>query len=230
MATTGRASIGSSANRSVLFPPGFGAFVRRRLREAAGIALIALALALVVALLGYQPGDPSLNTATTGPVQNLLGLPGALTADLLLQTLGLGSGLMALVIAAWGYRLAAGRGLANAWLRAALLPFGLLAGAVALATVTPPLGWPLVSGLGGFTGTLMLAKISAFLPMLGASVSLALVGLVAAFIATIVLIYVLGFSLREWWVLLRNTARMIWAGGRLTYRAAAAGGQIGGAA
>ncbi|KZD12935.1 cell division protein FtsK [Oceanibaculum pacificum] len=204
--------------------------MRRRLIGLAGFVLIGLALALAVAMSGYQPGDPSLNTATAGPAQNWLGLPGALTADLLLQTLGLGGGLLALVIAAWGYRLAAGLGLANPWLRAALLPFGLLAGAMALATLTPPAGWPLVSGLGGFTGTLLLAKISGLLPLVGASISLALVGMIAGGLATILLLYVLGFSIREWWVFLRNAGRMLWAGGRLTYRAAAAGGQMGGAA
>jgi S-DNA-T family DNA segregation ATPase FtsK/SpoIIIE len=223
MATTSNAT-----TRTALFPPGFAAFLRRRAREAAGLALIALAVALVLSMVSYHPEDPSLNTANTGPVHNWLGYPGALAGDLLLQTLGLSGGLLALIIAAWGYRILARLGVARAVLRVALLPLGLLLAAMALAIVTPPTGWPLVSGLGGFTGTLLLAKAGGLLPLLGASVELALVGLAAGLLAALLLLYTLGFSLREWWGLMRRSARMAWAGGALTYRGAAASGRLGG--
>jgi len=164
MATTSNAT-----TRTALFPPGFAAFLKRRAREAAGLAMIALAVALVLSMVSYHPQDPSLNTANVGPVHNWLGHPGALAGDLLLQTLGLSGGLLALVIAAWGYRILVGLGVARVVLRVALLPLGLLLGAMALAVATPPAGWPLVSGLGGFTGTLLLAKAGGLLPLLGAS-------------------------------------------------------------
>ncbi|MCW4462425.1 DNA translocase FtsK 4TM domain-containing protein [Sphingomonas sp. BT-65] len=48
------------------------------------IALFAATLAAVLALGTYTGGDPSLNTASGGPAQNLLGTPGAWLADLLL--------------------------------------------------------------------------------------------------------------------------------------------------
>ncbi|MCH2393358.1 FtsK/SpoIIIE family DNA translocase [Oceanibaculum sp.] len=223
MATTSNAT-----TRTALFPPGFAAFLKRRAREAAGLALIVLAVALVLAMASYHPQDPSLNTANTGPIRNWLGYPGALAGDLLLQTLGLSGGLLALVIAAWGYRILARLGVARVVLRVALLPLGLLLAAMALAVVTPPAGWPLVSGLGGFTGTLLLAKAGGLLPLLGASVELALVGLAAGLLSALLLLYTLGFSLREWWALMRRSARMAWAGGALTYRGAAASGRLGG--
>ncbi|MDM7945867.1 MAG: DNA translocase FtsK 4TM domain-containing protein [Oceanibaculum nanhaiense] len=221
------ATSSNATTRTALFPPGFAAFLKRRAREAAGLALIALAVALVLSMVSYHPEDPSLNTANTGAVHNWLGYPGALAGDLLLQTLGLSGGLLALVIAAWGYRILAGLGVGRAVLRVALLPLGLLLAATALATVTPPAGWPLVSGLGGFTGTLLLAKAGGLLPLLGASVELALVGLAAGLLAALLLLYTLGFSLREWWALMRRSARMAWAGGELTYRGAAASGRLG---
>jgi DNA segregation ATPase FtsK/SpoIIIE, S-DNA-T family len=43
---------------------------------------------LLASALTHHPLDPSLNAATSGPVRNIAGEPGAVTADLLLQTLG----------------------------------------------------------------------------------------------------------------------------------------------
>ena len=53
-----------------------------------GLALSAGAVAILVALIGYRPSDPSLNTRSGGDVQNMLGAPGAWTADLLLTLVG----------------------------------------------------------------------------------------------------------------------------------------------
>ena len=54
-----------------------------------GTILFLLTIAAVLALLTYHSQDPSLNTASGGPAHNLLGTPGAWTADLLLMLLGL---------------------------------------------------------------------------------------------------------------------------------------------
>ena len=82
-----------------------GAMVQRRLREAGGIALISLAMLAALALATWSVQDPSLSHATDAPVHNLLGLPGAVAADLMMQLLGLGSLALLLPIAVWGYRL-----------------------------------------------------------------------------------------------------------------------------
>jgi len=52
------------------------------------LALLAAAFAIGFALASYHPTDPSLNTAAEGPVRNLLGIPGAWTADILLSLFG----------------------------------------------------------------------------------------------------------------------------------------------
>ena len=67
-----------------------GAALQRRLRELCGIALISLAMMAALALATWSVQDPSLSHATDAPVHNLLGLPGAVAADLLMQLLGLG--------------------------------------------------------------------------------------------------------------------------------------------
>ncbi|MFZ5748632.1 MAG: DNA translocase FtsK 4TM domain-containing protein [Pseudomonadota bacterium] len=54
-----------------------------------GTALFLAMIALALALASYHPSDPALNTASGGPARNLLGLPGAWAADLLLTLAGL---------------------------------------------------------------------------------------------------------------------------------------------
>src|SRR5580693_7104099 len=94
-----------------------GTLLRRRLREVAGIALLSLAMMATLALATWSVQDPSLSHATDAPVRNLLGHPGAITADLLMQLLGLGSLALLLPIAVWGYRLLGHRPLSREKLR-----------------------------------------------------------------------------------------------------------------
>ncbi|MBA17134.1 MAG: cell division protein FtsK [Sphingomonas sp.] len=54
-----------------------------------GTILFLAMIALILALASYHGSDPSLNTAAGGPARNLLGVPGAWIADLLLAIGGL---------------------------------------------------------------------------------------------------------------------------------------------
>jgi DNA segregation ATPase FtsK/SpoIIIE, S-DNA-T family len=146
-----------------LFPDGAGAFVRRRLAELIGTALVVLACAIGASLITYAPDDPSPSLATDARPANLLGHAGAATADVLLQTLGLAAALIPLALLAWGWRLIRSRGMKLWWLRVALLPATVLLAAMALSTWTAPADWPrpLDSGLGGVVGRLFLAKMLA---------------------------------------------------------------------
>ena len=53
-------------------------FLLRRTAEIAGLALLGLAIACALALVTWSVQDPSLNHATSGPVRNLVGRPGAI--------------------------------------------------------------------------------------------------------------------------------------------------------
>ncbi|MCL2673108.1 MAG: DNA translocase FtsK 4TM domain-containing protein, partial [Alphaproteobacteria bacterium] len=67
----------------------FGLAAFRLLRRSFA-ALTALALGFVlVAMAGYNPGDPSLNSATSGGVRNPMGRIGAIVADFLWQSAGI---------------------------------------------------------------------------------------------------------------------------------------------
>ena len=133
-----------------------GALLKRRLREAGGIALISLAMMAALALATWSVQDPSLSHATDAPVRNLLGRPGAVAADLMMQLLGLGALALLLPIAVWGYRLLGHRPLSREKLRVLLWLFGAVL-AAAFASCLPHGGhWPLPSGLGGVIGDAML--------------------------------------------------------------------------
>ena len=63
----------------------------RRLRELAGLGLIALSGVAAAALMTWSVQDPSLSHATSRAIRNIVGYPGAIGADLLMQILGLGA-------------------------------------------------------------------------------------------------------------------------------------------
>ena len=91
--------------------------LRRRLCECGGFVLIGLAAVMAVALATWSVQDPSLSHATDGPVRNLLGTPGAIGADLLMQLFGLASTVLVLPVAVWGWRIATHRPFDREWMR-----------------------------------------------------------------------------------------------------------------
>jgi len=133
-----------------------GAVLRRRLREVGGIALISLAMMAGLALATWSVQDPSLSHATDAPVHNLLGMPGAIAADLMMQLLGLGALALLLPIAVWGYRLLGHRRLSHERLRVILWIIGAVLTAAFASCVPRTAHWPLPSGLGGVVGDAML--------------------------------------------------------------------------
>jgi DNA segregation ATPase FtsK/SpoIIIE, S-DNA-T family len=147
-----------------------GAVLQRRLRELGGVALISLTMLAALALATWSVQDPSLSHATAAPVHNLLGMPGAIAADLMMQLLGLGSLALLLPIAVWGYRLLGHRQLSHERLRVLLWLAGavLTAGFASCWPKSPH--WPLPSGLGGVIGdaVLQLPVLVLHAPLTGA--------------------------------------------------------------
>jgi len=148
-----------------------GAMLRRRLREVGGIALLSLAMMAALALATWSVQDPSLSHATDAPVRNLLGHPGAIIADLLMQLLGLGALVLLLPIAIWGYRLLGHRPLSRERLRMLLWLFGAVLAAAFASCLPRSAHWPLPCGLGGVIGdaSLRLPTVLFGVPMVGAN-------------------------------------------------------------
>mgnify|MGYP001308084786 CR=1 FL=1 len=134
----------------------------RRVRELGGLLLLLSAAAAALALASWSVRDPSLTNAVEAPVRNLLGRPGAIAADLLMQMVGLASIAVLLPVAVWGWRLLRHRRLDREGLRLGLWLLAILAGAGFASCLPTSKAWPLPSGLGGVIGDLML-HIPAFL-------------------------------------------------------------------
>ena len=103
-------------------PSGSGAFMRQRFAEAGAVLLAVIGLALFIACLTYSPEDPSLNRAVESSAHNLLGTPGALVADILIQTLGLAAFFLTPVFFAWAWRIFRHQRLPHWGFRVAALP------------------------------------------------------------------------------------------------------------
>jgi S-DNA-T family DNA segregation ATPase FtsK/SpoIIIE len=137
-------------------PEDLGAAIRRRIREITGIALIAFAGLAAAALATWSIKDPSLSYATSAPVRNLLGLPGAVAADLLTQLFGLASVALILPLAIWGWRMLMHRRFDRERLRVAMWVLGALLAAAFAACLPRTAAWPLPTGLGGVIGDALL--------------------------------------------------------------------------
>jgi len=118
-----------------------------------GIVVLGLVAVTMAALASWSVDDPSFSYATSKPVANWLGFPGAVIADFSFQVLGLG--IIALLIppALWGWSFLRRRVPTSmalrliAWIGASGLACGVL------AFLPAPASWPLPTGLGGLIGT-----------------------------------------------------------------------------
>ena len=133
-------------------PPSIRDALARRVRELVGFGLIALTGVAAAALMTWSVQDPSLSHATSRPIRNILGYPGAIGADLSMQILGLGAIVLILTVAVWGWRMLTHRHFdrealrLGCWLLATVLAAG-------FASCFKHGGsWPLPTGLGGVVG------------------------------------------------------------------------------
>jgi S-DNA-T family DNA segregation ATPase FtsK/SpoIIIE len=124
----------------------------RRLRELAGLALISLSGVAAAALMTWSVQDPSLSHATSRPIRNILGYPGAIGADLLMQIIGLGAIMLILPVAVWGWRMLTHRTFDREALRIACWILCAVLSAGFASCWAHGGAWPLPTGLGGVVG------------------------------------------------------------------------------
>jgi S-DNA-T family DNA segregation ATPase FtsK/SpoIIIE len=126
--------------------------VVRRLRELTGVSLVILAGVIAAALTTWSVQDPSLSHATAGKIRNIMGYPGAIGADLLMQIMGLGAVMAILPIAIWGWRMMTHRHFDREALRIASWVLCMVAATGFFSCWTHGNAWPLPTGLGGVVG------------------------------------------------------------------------------
>ncbi len=124
--------------------------VRMLALRGAGLLLVLAAAAALLALISYSADDASLNNANYREVGNWLGPVGAITADELLQALGLASVLALAPLMSWGARALRGKSLKHAMWRAVAWPLGAMMSAAGLGLLPAPERLP--AGFGGWVG------------------------------------------------------------------------------
>ncbi|MET0878931.1 MAG: DNA translocase FtsK 4TM domain-containing protein [Tardiphaga sp.] len=133
-------------------PASIREMLARRLRELAGFGLIGVAGIASAALMTWSVQDPSLSHATSRAIRNIIGYPGAIGADLLMQIIGLGSILLILPVAVWGWRMMTHRHFDRRALRLACWILCTVIGAGFASCWQHGGSWPLPTGVGGVVG------------------------------------------------------------------------------
>ncbi|MGC2210689.1 MAG: DNA translocase FtsK [Candidatus Korobacteraceae bacterium] len=181
----------------------------KRLNELIGILLIASAVLMLLALASYSPLDRSLNTAANPPMgrpaHNWIGLVGAYSADLMLQSLGVTAFLLPLLVGMLAMRWLRSREVEDPLLKAAAAA-GLLAFASAMLALSPwPLRWVHAVPIEGLLGRLLGDLLIRYLNYTGAFI-VALTAIAAAlYLAT-----AFSFSQMRIWLPTRLTYFYAW--------------------
>jgi S-DNA-T family DNA segregation ATPase FtsK/SpoIIIE len=186
------------STRSVSMPmpsedeDGMSRLVRKHLGHLVGLALIAGTAAIATALATWTVDDPSLSYAVTKPAANMLGLPGAIIADLLMQFFGLAVAVLLLPAVVWGWRcLFGGRPFRKTMLLSWLGASAFAAALLALVPVTAK--WPLPTGMGGVIGDIF-ARIPALIVGTPVSTNASFVaGAIFAAVALVLFLHATGF-------------------------------------
>ncbi|MFN3521430.1 MAG: DNA translocase FtsK 4TM domain-containing protein [Phenylobacterium sp.] len=172
-----------------------------------GVVAVA-GVALAVAFATYNAADPSLNAASVLDPTNALGGPGAVAADIGVQSLGLGAGVAALMMVVFGLARVTcahpDETRTPLRLRALAGVGGVLALAGVLAAPAPPAAWPLAKGLGGFWGDGLLHALAGLFAFARIPLSGVIAALLLAAAAAAGLAYALGMrrpdmaAIAEW--------------------------------
>jgi len=212
-------------NKPTLLPEAVYSFMVSGSTRLWGIFLIIICLLSFVAMASYHSNDPSWRVAGQDEVRNWLGIPGAYGADFLIQSLGLGAGLLMFPFATWGWRIMTLKGLPHLWRNLIIWVVGVLLAAL-FAAFLPVAdfwtdGWQVGNlKMGGIIGDRMFGLVVQFLsdygigfyPLLyGAGLFILLVATIPAF---------LGLDRREWHAMGRGIVWCcvkVWRGGRAVW-------------
>ncbi|MXU64821.1 DNA translocase FtsK [Oceanomicrobium pacificus] len=196
----------ASKSRKALVESQTSEALRKRGREALGLAFVVLAGALAAMMWTYDPTDPSFFNATGDAPNNALGLLGASLADPLHRVIGWAAYGLPVMSFVWGGRLIRHRGEERVLSRTILAPIAFAVASVFAAAHVPPADWPFSYGLGGMFGDSVLGMILSLLPLdTGLSLLVATLALAVAFI--VISGYALGLDKAECAALWRGFRR-----------------------
>ena len=201
------------ADRARVQISAMAAAVAPRLRQGAGVLVLAGLAAAVLALISHNPGDPSFNVAADGQAENWLGFWGAAFADFIYQMLGHAVWFGFVPIAAAGHRAITREPLTLPYMRRILAVMSVLLAAMVLALM--PVGRDAGAPFpGGALGQLQaraiqpLLDIMSIAPATPVAFFIMLFGLVLALVLALLAAGWLGRAGQLAWAGLQATARL----------------------
>ncbi|WP_018388151.1 DNA translocase FtsK [Ancylobacter sp. FA202] len=168
----------------------------RRTAELVGLALLGLCVLMLLALATWSADDPSFSRSSAAPPSNLLSVPGAVFADVMMQLFGVAALAVVLPVGIWGWLVLTHRHPGRLRARLIALVVGIVFAAGFAACLPRFGGWPLPSGLGGVLGEFVLAVPGALRSSWLTSADYAVVGIVCLIGAALTLPLAVGFGLR----------------------------------
>jgi S-DNA-T family DNA segregation ATPase FtsK/SpoIIIE len=140
-------------------PESVQVFLARRIVDITAVTFILAGLFILVSMLSYHHGDPSLNAAgADDSIHNWGGAWGAIISDVLIQTIGIGGAVLGVGIVIWGMRLLHRHPVRPFSLRFVALLMASMASALAFSQSLAG-GWESVTYLGGSFGTILMDRL-----------------------------------------------------------------------
>ncbi len=145
--------------------------------RAGGLALLVSIAAAWASLLTWSQSDPSLTHAADGVATNALGSPGAIFADVLLNTLGFAGVFLLLAPMFWGLELMLAERICSNRKKTSLFPLAVLLLAGGFAALPLSAGWPFGHSFGGIVGDWVYKLTATVLDIVGGESIMPLAGL-----------------------------------------------------
>lgn len=135
-----------------LLPRSLEKRLRGGMTRAYGLGFLIILAAVWASLISWSAADPSLTHITRLSPTNIMGYPGAILSDLLLESLGLVSVLALLAPMLWATELTISGRIRDLRVKLTFFPLSIFLLSSAFASLPPPEVWPLSQGMGGILG------------------------------------------------------------------------------
>lgn len=155
-----RHSVNARGDRR-LMPSAMANRLRDTVRSAVGIILTIIIAAIWLSLISWSIQDPSFSHTTSRAARNLLGTPGAVGADLIMQTFGVAALALLLGPMFWALAFIRKESVPKFGRRIATFLATVMLLAASAAALPVPSQWPLHPGLGGIVGDAVFRVASA---------------------------------------------------------------------
>ena len=142
-------------------------FIKNRTIELMGLSLIFSALVLTASFFSYSPSDPTVVYGSdTSEINNLFGIYGGVVADFLLQSFGLTSFLVVIIIISWGLNLIFNKKINQIKYKIFCLILCIIFNSIFIYSTYNNSFWLIDNGNSGFVGQIIFDKIISLLPLL----------------------------------------------------------------